>query len=287
MSGTARATSSALALAVLLAHAGVARAADYDSSHAIPGAIFGSSLIGTGKGRVTDALARIDKQLADDPHNGNLHYERALTLMRQGFPVAAQAEFHIVERMRPDDGSLHVALGWSLLVQGQTDQSIAEYLEAIKMKRPMNAAVAYGMLSLALEKNHDNDNAITALSSALRASSPEYAWEFLAVRCNIAAQIGLLDAAAEACDATIEQHPRNAYAFEGRGLLDIKTKQWPRAIDDYTKVLYLNPGDVFALYGRSLAKRASGDTGAAADRQAALTQEPTIAQIFARSYDLK
>jgi tetratricopeptide (TPR) repeat protein len=274
-------------VAALLAFACMAHAADYDSSHAHPGALFGSALIAADRGRVTDALARIDKQIASDPHNGNLHYQRALTLMRQDLPVAAQDEFRVVERMRPDDASVHVALGWAWLVQGQTDQSIAEFIAAVKMRRPMNAAVTYAMLSLALETKHDNDDAITTLSSALRASSPEYAWDFLAVRCNIAAQIGLLDAAAEACDATIEQHPRNAYAFEGRGLLDLRNKQWPRAIADYTKVLYLDPDDAFALYGRSLAKRASGDSGALADRQAALTQEPTIADIFARSYGLK
>ncbi len=190
-------------------------------------------------------------------------------------------------RMRSDAGYLHAVLAWDLLVDGEAGPAADEFLTALKMERPMNAPLVYALLSLTLEKQHANAEAVSTLGIAFKLSDPEVAWDFLAVRCNVAARIDLLESAAEACDASLAQHPRNAYARAGRALVELKTKQWAQAIEDYNKALYLDPESATALFGRSLAKHAMGGAGAAADRQAALLLEPAIADVFLRAYGVR
>ena len=278
----------AAVLALLACHFGMTqrcRADEYDSSHAIPGIFYNVML---SKGRVTEALARNDRQLARDPNNGNLHLDRSEILLQQGYPGAAAEEVRKVMRMRSDAGYLHAVLAWDLLVGGQPGPAADEFLITLKMQRPVNAAAVYALLSLALEKLHANADAVSTLGIAFKLSDREVDYDFLAIRCNVAAQIGLLDSAAEACDASLSQHPRNAYARFGRGLLHLKTKQWAQAIEDYGKALYLDPESAMALFARSLAETATANAAAAAaDRQAALREEPAMAEIFWRAYGLR
>ena len=102
-------------------------------------------------------------------------------------------------------------------------------------------------------------------------------------RCYTAALIGLLESAQESCDESISRHARDLSVYDSRGLVELKSQAWDRAVADYTQALYYRPELPSSLYGRGLARRAKGDTaGAAADIAAATAGEPHIVEIMAR-----
>jgi tetratricopeptide (TPR) repeat protein len=131
------------------------------------------------------------------------------------------------------------------------------------------------------------DPAIADFDHAMKAlrNIPEIKYDMLSERCRAATIAGLLDSAAESCDGSIalRSDSENEYIYESRGLLDLKLAKWDQAIADYTKLLYYRPQHTIAFYGRSLARRAKGDTtGADADAAQATRGEPHVAEIMAR-----
>ena len=74
---------------------------------------------------------------------------------------------------------------------------------------------------------------------------------------------------------------------DSRGMVDLKSGKFSKAIADYDAALRLDPKHASALYGRGIAKRRSGNTTAGnSDIDAAVAIKSTIADEFA-SYDIR
>jgi tetratricopeptide (TPR) repeat protein len=132
---------------------------------------------------------------------------------------------------------------------------------------------------------------------------------------------GQTDKAMEDYSAAIKADPKSSLAFLGRGvLLAVRKRAYDRAVEDFDKVLVIEPdnvealvsrGDAFgqlgdpalalneynaalridpnralSLYGRGLARIRTGDAAGKGDQAAALTINPEVADDFS-IYGLK
>jgi len=89
-----------------------------------------------------------------------------------------------------------------------------------------------------------------------------------------------LDDALEDCNKALKLGDRAA--LDARCLIGYRVGQYAAAIADCTAALARNPKLASSLYLRALAKRKSGDaTGGEADRAAALSLDPSVADSFA------
>jgi tetratricopeptide (TPR) repeat protein len=97
------------------------------------------------------------------------------------------------------------------------------------------------------------------------------------VRCShLRAALGL---------ATIDS--TSSDAFSSRGIAHLKAKQPIAAVADFDADLALSPRSAFALYGRGLAYRSSGDAGGAdADIAAAISLDAEIVRKFQKIFEL-
>ncbi len=87
------------------------------------------------------------------------------------------------------------------------------------------------------------------------------------------------------CNNALALSPQDSGALNNRGRINLRLKQYAAAIADFTAALDHEPGLVPSLYGRGLAKRATGDMSADADIAAAISADPDIAAKFAKSGD--
>jgi tetratricopeptide (TPR) repeat protein len=98
---------------------------------------------------------------------------------------------------------------------------------------------------------------------------------------NLATEGVALDTALSACDAAIAQLPDGQY-LDSRGLVLLRLGRYEDAIASYDAALKGTPGRSMSLYGRGLAKRLKGDTGAGdADLKAALELNAHAATAYA------
>jgi tetratricopeptide (TPR) repeat protein len=127
-----------------------------------------------------------------------------------------------------------------------------------------------------------NDAALDALSESLR-SQTERSYQVLAEHCYYAAIVGFGEMAELTCKEAISRQASDIGDYDSLGLAHLKMKAWSKAIDDYNKALYGRPDLTVSLYGRGIAKRASGDlAGGEADIAAAKQGEPDIVNIMAQ-----
>jgi len=107
-----------------------------------------------------------------------------------------------------------------------------------------------------------------------------------------------IDEARADCDQALKLDPRNGFAFNTRGFMNLKVGRYQEALDDYNHALerpltqdegygQSDTRGQYALFGRGLTKVKLGDTaGAKADFDAAEKIKPGIAIEFA-VYGLK
>jgi tetratricopeptide (TPR) repeat protein len=105
----------------------------------------------------------------------------------------------------------------------------------------------------------------------------------LSGRCRALAILGRLDEALDDCDEAVRRDPKVARAFDARGLVHLKRKDFGAALSDYSAALRIDAELASSLYGRGLAKRAAGEqAGAEADMAAAKAIDAEIEAAFAR-----
>jgi predicted Zn-dependent protease len=75
----------------------------------------------------------------------------------------------------------------------------------------------------------------------------------------------------------VQDRPGIAFPLESRGLLHVRMRNFDRAITDLDKVVAAQPGNVWALYARGLAKLGKGLVKEGeADVSAARTANPRV-----------
>jgi tetratricopeptide (TPR) repeat protein len=240
-------------------------------------------------GKLTEASDYCDRAIAEYPAYIYAHFTRGRVMMYAGQYDVAIAEFSTTIAAHPEFPLVYGLRAEAELRARKPQQAITDYAKALMAPVGINSrqlAHDYAMRSLASELLGQNEAALADFDLALKTINGDtfYDWRLLEARCYNAMVVGLLDSAGEACDESISRHSRNMYAYDTRGLVDLKTRNWDRAIADFTQSLYYRPEAATSLYGRYLARRAKGDSaGAAADLAAAVGEESHIADIFTRN----
>ena len=102
-------------------------------------------------------------------------------------------------------------------------------------------------------------------------------------RCWARAIVGDLEESLNDCNQSLELRPNDPETLDSRGLVYLKLRNPPAAIQDYDTALKLNSRMPTSLYGRGLAKFETGQKAAAdQDIAAARKIEPHISELFAR-----
>jgi tetratricopeptide (TPR) repeat protein len=154
------------------------------------------------------------------------------------------------------------------------DFNAAAKIEPLGAKLLYHRALSYHGL------NNDN-RAVNDFSASLKLTTSDPAiW---ADSCRSRAILGNLPQALSDCNTSVQLQRNYAAAYKARGLVYLKSSQFALARDNFDDAIKLSKPTAVSLYGRGLAKRASGDpTGAAADTSAALQLNPAVPAIFKR-----
>ena len=110
----------------------------------------------------------------------------------------------------------------------------------------------------------------------------ERIYDALGERCLVRGMLDQdLDAALSDCNSARRNESGNSQILYNRGIVQLRRREYAKAIADFNATLALQPRLAPAIYGRGLAKIAKGDKAAGeADLQAAVAIEPRLPRLF-------
>ena len=293
--------------AFVLICASVARAADIDTG----GSELDLRRLATASrasyhGRYSEAIAKASEVIATAPGFAAAYFERASYYRDAGRYSEALADAARVEGFHPDASQTAVLRSTIALRQHDPQTALKELTRAAelpplsfwKQSREGNdnspgigfvhvvtqhtLSFRFAYTSIAFEMLGQDKAAADAFAQAMKLDSvtPYYV---LATHCFYAAIAGFSEMAELTCGEAITTQNRDIGDYDSLGMAHLKMKAWAKAIDDYNHALYARPDLTVSLYGRGIAKRASGDVaGGDADIAAAKQGEPDIVGIMAR-----
>ena len=259
-------------------------------------------------GRYTAAIAVVSRALDSSPRFAAGYLERATLYMDAGRYPEALADLDRVIAMHPDAAAVFVLRADIALRQRAATQALADLGHAAALPAasfwkqnyqaghndPAGGQGLYYLVSdhlvsrmfayssIAHELQGKDEAALDDLRQSL-VNETLYPWHVLGRHCYTAALAGLLDMAELTCTEAIDKQTHDEGAYDTRGLVYLKMHQWDKAIADYDRALRARPDLTVALYGRGLARHATGDrAGGDADIAAATQGEPDIANIMTR-----
>jgi len=199
-----------------------------------------------------------------------------------GFALAAQGQMdqaiaHYAEalRLQPDLAETHNILGVALAAQGKMDQAMAQYAEALRLKPDL--AEAHNNLGLALAAQGQMDQAMTQYAEALRLK-PDLAEAHNNLGLALAAQ-GQMDQAMAQYAEALRLNPDLAKAHNSLGLALAAQGKMDQAVAHYNEALRLKPDYAGAHSNLGLALEAQGQLDqAVAHYTEALRLNPDLAE---------
>ena len=239
------------------------------------------------QGHISQAIDYCDRALKLYPSFMRAHFDRGRALLAAGQNDAAILEFSTVIAAHPEFPMVYEFRGDAYLREHKAAQAIEDFNRSLTASTGLSSRSAADVLakrSLAFEMLGQRGPALADFQSAVADVSGDLNdYVMFNNSCHSAAIAGLLEAAIASCDESISRHSRNMGAYDNRGLAELKSGLFDKAIADYTQALYYRTELATSLYGRGLARRARGDAaGGAADIAAAEASEPDIAQIMTR-----
>ncbi len=249
----------------------LASAADYDRRAAASEA----------RGDLPAAIGDLGLAIAADPGNAQYRLHRSQALLRSGNVRQGLAELGEALRLQPDltdalmlRGSVRVAN--NNLDGAKADFTAAEASAPGRYELPLQEAAEYvatGHYLLALP-----------LLNSWIAAHPqdERLYDALGQRCLVRGMLGKdLDDALSDCNTARRNVTGNSQILYNRGIVQLRRKEYDRAISDFSDTIELQPRFARAIYARGLARIAKGDKAAGnADLQAALALEPRVVNLF-------
>jgi tetratricopeptide (TPR) repeat protein len=162
-------------------------------------------------GKLTNAMALINEQLAQTPTNTMIHLQKAeLQLSVQDF-----------------DGA---------------HETLDRVLTLAPKSAPAHLLHAFGYI-----QERDYDKAITVMDRLLRDDSGNV--QALLYKGIANFEKGDLDAARKSFDAILSQEPEHQLALRNRAVLHLRAKRWGEAKEDYEKLRRLVPRSHSVMYG--------------------------------------
>jgi len=265
-----------------------------------------TSYVSAHHGRMTEAIAKDSKVIAQSPDFGVAYLTRANHYMEAGLFDLAAADLDRVGAMHPDASDIEVARTRLALLRGDGSGALAHVkafaaspqqsfwhspFEAgegefanghmhVKSQHMIATMLAYSSIAELLTKQ--NDAALADMDQMLKIETTA-PWRVLNTYCFIAGVAGQLDMAELTCQDSISRNAHDTGQYDSLGFAHLRMKAWEKAIADYNTALDSRPDLTFSLYGRGIAKHALGDkAGGDADIAAATKDEPDIANIMKR-----
>jgi tetratricopeptide (TPR) repeat protein len=191
------------------------------------------------------------------PASPGAHYNLAIALNARGQRDEAIAEYREAIRIKKDYAQAHQGLGIALRHKGLVDEAIAEYREAIHIKK--DYAKAHYNLAIALNARGQRDEAIAACREAIHIKK-----DYPEAHCNLGDALyhqgDLEGAIAEyrAAIATKQDFPQAYNAHNGLGNVFGDRGRFDDAITAYRKAIWIKPEFAEAHYGLGHALRLKG-----------------------------
>lgn len=225
------------------------------------------------------ALADLDRAAALDPGNPRTFMVRGLVNARLGDMPRAFADYTRALSIDPNyvDALVNRAAIYSM--QGSTEKALADLDQAIG--RQPNHALAHYNRGYAHFARQDHEQAIADYTRAIEADA-RMSWAFNN-RCltRVIAGRDLVEALSD-CDQALKLQPDNVETRETRGFVFLKLGEKEIALREYDAALRSDPDRPVALYGRGLARVASGDVrNGESDKAAARALLPSVDRQFA------
>jgi protein O-mannosyl-transferase len=207
-------------------------------------------------------------------HNYLAHNNLGVALFNQGQTDEAIRQYQEAIRLLPSCADAHYNLGNAYGRKGQTDEALAQFQEAVRLKP--DYALARNNLGAALFDKGHTDGAITQYQEALRLQ-PDYAEAHF----NLGTALGKKGQIGEAIRQfweAIRLKPDYAEAHFNLGIALGRKGQTDEAINQYQEALRLKPDDADAHYNLGIAFGRKGQLdGAISQFQEALRLKPDYA----------
>jgi tetratricopeptide (TPR) repeat protein len=238
------------------------------------------------RGDLPAAIEDYGRAIAADSGNAVYHIHRAEALLRTGQPQRAMSDIDEALRLQPNlTEALMVRAQFRIrngnFEGGRADFAAAEASAPTRYELQLTESEAYadtGRYPLALQilntwiaAHPDDDRRYSALIG----------------RCLVRGMLGQeLEAALQDCNTARRRVSGNSTLLFDRGIVELRLKQYDKAITDFNDTIKLQPRLARAYYARGIAREAKGDKAAGdADLHAALDLEPRVARMF-RDVDL-
>ena len=194
------------------------------------------------------------------------HNNLGMALFREGQFDEAMARYQQALKINPDYYSAHDNLGVALVKRGQLDEAMAQFLQALKINR--EDALAHNNLGMALVQKGQLDAAIVQYQQALK-FNPDF--DLARLNLGIAlAKMGRLDEAITQYQHILKMDPNNDVARFNLGNAFFQKDKVDEAIAAYQQSLKINPDSDLAHLnlGIALAKKGRLDDAIAQYLQA-------------------
>lgn len=194
-----------------------------------------------------DILALVDAKLKKEPKNSQLHYERAVALMKRDRITDAITSIKNAIRYDEDNVKYYILSADLHLRNAEVKQSYADLQKALELEP--NSMEAYSKLGEISFFNRDYDRAIESIDKVIE-MDPINAKAFF-MRGFIYKETGDSTNAVRNFRKVIEIDPNYADAYEELGLL-YAIHGNKLAIEYLTTALNLNPNNIQARYGLAM-----------------------------------
>jgi tetratricopeptide (TPR) repeat protein/predicted aspartyl protease len=233
------------------------------------------------RGELPAALADFGLAIAAEPGNAQYRLHRAAALVRSGDVRQGLTDLDEALRLQPNLTEALMLRAAIRIRSGNLDGARADFAAAEagapdRYELPLEEAGAYtasGRYPMALE-----------LLDRWIAAHPqdERRYDALAQRCLVRGMLDQdLNAALSDCNSARSHESGNSQILFNRGIVQLRRKEYARAIRDFNDSLALQPRRAPTLYARGLARLASGEqAGGDADLQSALAIEPAVSRRF-------
>jgi len=126
------------------------------------------------QGNLALAKTKLDRALAEDPSNANVHSARAMLFERMNEPAKADEEFRAALRLAPHDPDVINNYAVYLCQNGRTDDGVKRFLEAAHNPLYRTPQAAYTNAGVCLRAARRDDEARVDFDAALQ-QWPNYA----------------------------------------------------------------------------------------------------------------
>jgi len=212
-----------------------------------------------------------------EPNDAKAYLDRGNVHLDEGNYDEAIADYSQAIRLDPNYVAAYNDRGIAYKNIGDNDNAIADYNQAIRLNP--NYAAAYNNRGLAYKNIGDNDNAIADYSQAIRLN-PNYAAAYNN-RGHAYFNIGDNDNAIADYNQVIRLDPNYAKAYNNRGYAYFNIGDYDEAITNYNQAIRLNPNYEIAIQNLKIAKE-----HLSAQKNEGSSDNKTLEELFSELHSL-